>query len=266
MEKIAFLNDTDFLDKVKSVFTNSNYWAPALAATLGTGAIGGLMAARSKRHKETPRQRRRRILRSILVPSLLAGTAAGLGGLGLAAFNMQDVRFGDSDLAKAERDIINGQSPSSYTGTIIGGAAGGGLAAEAQRRSWKWFKNIVGSPDGLNINVDAATNRLGQYVDTGIDKVTNKTISGLNKLTNKTVMGKQIPTGHAVAAVGKLQNVLKKHKGLAAILALPSLGMSLGASVGSGIQQSMQGDTYDQTDNIVPTSSVKLQSRINKIF
>ena len=266
MEKIAFLNDTDFLDKVKSIFTNSNYWAPALAATLGTGAIGGLVAAGSKRHKETPRQRRRRILRSILVPSLLAGTAAGLGGLGLAAFNMQDVRFGDSDLAKAERDIINGQSPTAYTGTVIGGAVGAGLTAETQRRSWRWLKNILGSPDGLNINVDAATNRLGKYVDTGVDKVTNKTISGLNKLTNKTVMGKKIPTGHAVAAVGKLQNVLKKHKGLAAALALPSLGMSLGAGLGSSIQKSTQSDMYDQTDNIVPTSSVKFQELINKIF
>lgn len=97
---IPFLNTTDFTDKVKDLFTNQKFWAPALAATLGMGAIGGISAGLSKRHKETPRQRRRRILRSILVPSLLTAGAAGLGGLGVAALNMRDFKYGDPDKAK----------------------------------------------------------------------------------------------------------------------------------------------------------------------
>lgn len=97
---IPFLNTTDFTDKVKDLFTNQKFWAPALAATLGMGAIGGISAGLSKRHKETPRQRRRRILRSILVPSLLTAGAAGLGGLGVAALNMGDFKYGDPDKAK----------------------------------------------------------------------------------------------------------------------------------------------------------------------
>ena len=97
---IPFLNTSDFTDKVKDLFTNQKFWAPALAATLGMGAIGGISAGLSKRHKETPRQRRRRILRSILVPSLLTAGAAGLGGLGVAALNMEDFKYGDPDKAK----------------------------------------------------------------------------------------------------------------------------------------------------------------------
>ena len=251
MEKIAFLNDTDFLDKVKSIFTNSNFWAPALAATLGTGAIGGLMAASSKRHKETPRQRRRRILRSILVPSLLTGTAVGLGGLGAAAYNMDDVRFGDPALAKAERDILSNQSALNLTGKLVGGGAGMYATGRLQRHVADNLDKIVGKTIAEDIR--NLGGKAGTRVDAGIDLMEGKL---KNKIKNP-----------------KLQNILggtaknlKKLKGRAAVFALPALGAYYGGSLGSSIQNQLSGPEYDQTDNIVPTSSVKLQALINKIF
>ena len=101
----TLLSNTDFLDQLKNVFKNPNFWAPALAATVGAGAIGGISAGLSKRKIETPRQRRRRILRSILLPSLLTAGAAGLGGIGLAAANLGSYKFKDREDIKTENEI-----------------------------------------------------------------------------------------------------------------------------------------------------------------
>lgn len=101
-DNTQWFGNSDFLNSVKNTFSNTGFWAPALAATLGAGVIGGLGAFFSKRKIETPRQRRRRILRSILVPTLLTAGAAGLGGLGYAALNMKSLNYSDPSLVAAE--------------------------------------------------------------------------------------------------------------------------------------------------------------------
>lgn len=57
----------------------SRYWIPALVATLGTGGLAAYMAGNKKRIGESPSARRKRIIRSTLLPTL----AAALGSTGL---------------------------------------------------------------------------------------------------------------------------------------------------------------------------------------
>lgn len=57
----------------------SRYWIPALVATLGTGGVAAYMAGNKKRVGESPSARRKRIIRSTLLPTL----AAALGSAGL---------------------------------------------------------------------------------------------------------------------------------------------------------------------------------------
>lgn len=57
----------------------SRYWIPALVATLGTGGIAAYMAGNKKRIGESPSARRKRIIRSTLLPTL--ATALGSAGL-----------------------------------------------------------------------------------------------------------------------------------------------------------------------------------------
>ena len=157
----TFLSNTDFLDKLKNVFKNPKFWAPALAATVGAGAIGGISAGLSKRKIETPRQRRRRILRSILLPSLLTAGAAGLGGIGLAAANLDSLQFSSEedrkaeDAVRAEKERTNQIRDSLLNKSVdIGGlaahatAAGvGGLAGYGMNRPAAWAVNKVISED-----------------------------------------------------------------------------------------------------------------------
>lgn len=57
----------------------SRYWIPALVATLGTGGVAAYIAGNKKRVGESPSARRKRIIRSTLLPTL----AAALGSAGL---------------------------------------------------------------------------------------------------------------------------------------------------------------------------------------
>lgn len=57
----------------------SRYWIPALVATLGTGGVAAYMAGNKKRVGESPSARRKRIIRSTLLPTL--ATALGSAGL-----------------------------------------------------------------------------------------------------------------------------------------------------------------------------------------
>lgn len=93
-----FIDNSDFTHQLKSI--TSKYWPAALAATVAAGGLGGLLASNSKPINETPRQRRRRILRAILLPALsTAGGAAALG-LGAAAYSMKNLRNSDPDFAQ----------------------------------------------------------------------------------------------------------------------------------------------------------------------
>lgn len=74
----------------------SKYAIPALLATAGTGAIGGLLASDNKIDFESPSDRRKRILRSTLFPALTtAGAIAAFGG----AKALSDIDTNEIDLA-----------------------------------------------------------------------------------------------------------------------------------------------------------------------
>ena len=252
---ISFLSNTDFLDKLKSTFSNSKFWAPALAATIGTGALGGMLAASSNRHKETPRQRRRRILRSILVPSLLTAGAAGIGGLGASALNMEDFRFGDSALAKAEQDIINDSDPTTYTGRITGAAIGGPSTLAIQKKLVGWLSDLNKLHNGKEVitHPEARMRILSNKINSGIDKSVDTAVNTFKKYP---------------AVTSKLEKLraLKKLKGKAAILALPALGAYYGGELGSSVQKSLQGDTYDQFTNLVPRGDVERKAFWDNLF
>lgn len=95
---VPFIDNSDFTHQLKSI--TSKYWPAAIAATVAAGGLGGLLASKSKPINETPRQRRRRIMRAILLPALsTAGGAAALG-LGAAAYNMTNLRNSDPDFAQ----------------------------------------------------------------------------------------------------------------------------------------------------------------------
>lgn len=245
MEKIAFLTDTDFLDQVKSTFLNPKFIAPALAATLGAGTIGGLLASKSVRNKETPRQRRRRILRSVLVPALLAGTAAGVGGLGLSAANMKDVRFGDKDWALAEQQAIDSglTLPVGHvTGALVGGVgtAAGGTAI-----------GRVVNKHGDNLLNNAITKG-----KTGVSQVINK---GIDKATAN---GKRLKVLEKLKGRGKKAIIAK---GIAGILG----GTYFGWPLGGTIQDAVWNTDYDQTENIASDSfggPISLRVARNKLF
>lgn len=186
---IPFLNTTDFTDKVKDLFTNQKFWAPALAATLGMGAIGGISAGLSKRHKETPRQRRRRILRSILVPSLLTAGAAGLGGLGVAALNMGDFKYGDPDKAKyiddykkileqrKKEDSENTKenlSTAVNVATPVAGIAGGAATGYKAKKGLEALKNIFYTPKAPIAKSPAIVKlEAGQQAEKILNKITD---------------------------------------------------------------------------------------------
>lgn len=76
---------TNYTEALKSIFSNPKFWGPALAATIGTGAAGYLLANKAKRINESPAQRRKRILRSILYPATTIGAGSLALALGLAA-------------------------------------------------------------------------------------------------------------------------------------------------------------------------------------
>lgn len=76
---------TNYTEALKSIFSNPKFWGPALAATIGTGATGYLLANKAKRINESPTQRRKRILRSILYPATTIGAGSLALALGLAA-------------------------------------------------------------------------------------------------------------------------------------------------------------------------------------
>ena len=106
---VPFIDNSDFTHQLKSI--TSKYWPAALAATVAAGGLGGLLASNSKPINETPRQRRRRILRAILLPALsTAGGAAALG-LGAAAYNMKNLRNSDPNfeqkIEKAQEILDN---------------------------------------------------------------------------------------------------------------------------------------------------------------
>lgn len=127
---VPFIDNSDFTHQLKSI--TSKYWPAALAATVAAGGLGGLLASNSKPINETPRQRRRRILRAILLPALsTAGGAAALG-LGAAAYNMKNLRNSDPNFAqKAEKaqEILDNRTENRNRAFVTGGLSLGSAYA-----------------------------------------------------------------------------------------------------------------------------------------
>lgn len=131
-----FLDNSDFTYRLQDIA--SRYWPAALAATLGSGLIGGGLAWKTKPLNETPAQRRKRILKAALLPMLGVGAgSAALMGAG-AALNMTSLghnlntpegrkarlkEIGDERFNTRVADTLN------YGATAGAGIAGGVLGA-----------------------------------------------------------------------------------------------------------------------------------------
>ena len=133
---------TNYTEALKSIFSNPKFWGPALAATIGTGATGYLLANKAKRINESPTQRRKRILRSILYPATTIGAGSLALALGLAAHKSGPHLF-ENPVADAIRksSIIKGvvgvdpdtgeQDYSPGLSRLGGGVVSGGATAYA---------------------------------------------------------------------------------------------------------------------------------------
>lgn len=98
MEEPKSLTDIFKSDKFKNSMSEmaSKYALPALLATVGTGALGGVLSASNKIDFESPAARRKRILRSALFPALTtAGALAAFGGTKL----LSDINTSEIDKA-----------------------------------------------------------------------------------------------------------------------------------------------------------------------
>lgn len=85
-------NSAEFKDNIKNLA--KTYALPALAATAGSGVLGGVLASKNEIPFESNRDRRMRILRSALFPALTtAGALTLLGG----AAALSDVDTGKID-------------------------------------------------------------------------------------------------------------------------------------------------------------------------
>ena len=150
---VPFIDNSDFTHQLKSI--TSKYWPAAIAATVAAGGLGGLLASSSKPINETPRQRRRRIMRAILLPALsTAGGAAALG-LGAAAYNMKNLRNSDPNFAqkieKAQEILDNrteNRNRAVATGVLSVGSAYGtpkvlrAISSKAPK-TWKFLGKVV---------------------------------------------------------------------------------------------------------------------------
>lgn len=134
-----FLDNSDFTYRLQDIA--SRYWPAALAATLGSGLIGGGLAWKTKPLNETPAQRRKRILKAALLPMLGVGAgSAALMGAG-AALNMTSLghNLNTPEGRKARQQEIDSARSTLNTweglntigegaGLFIGGAVGKGVA------------------------------------------------------------------------------------------------------------------------------------------
>lgn len=262
-DKTTFLGNTDFLDKVKELFKNKKFWAPALAATLGAGAIGGVSAGLSHRDKETPRQRRRRILRSILVPSLLTAGAAGLGGLGAATLNMEDFRWGDKNLAKKEKEFMTNQEEKEkenektlntvkeVIGNNIGTGTGAALGGYITHKGQGWLADIykdikartndnLKNSKPLNKHDLSMLERKQRLGSKKAKRFTKKLLSALGKKFKKVPFAGHIIEGSKIpAAVTKAVTFSKIPGNIA--------GAYVGAQAGDSAQRLVQSLTNEET-------------------
>ena len=106
----------------------SKYALPALLASAGTGAIGGILASNNVIEHESKAARRKRILRSILFPALTTAAISGTAGLAGAVSDIDteslDKAIGVSDDNRFLSAIKDSAKP---LGALGGAAWGGGL-------------------------------------------------------------------------------------------------------------------------------------------
>lgn len=128
---VATSSSQSLLNTAKDTFSNRTALYALLASALGSGAIGGLLTARSpKRQDETPGQRRLRILRNALGTG---AAGAGVAGAGLLAKNLLEQSPVVPGAATATDQAVH--DPATRLGLAgLGGIIGNRLGARSETK------------------------------------------------------------------------------------------------------------------------------------
>lgn len=214
-----FIDNSDFTHQLKSI--TSKYWPAALAATVAAGGLGGLLTSNSKPINETPRQRRRRILRAILLPALsTAGGAAALG-LGAAAYNMKNLRNSDPDFAqkieKAQEKIDQQTSDRNRLAGTVAFALGSSAVTPVVKKLVK-----AKAPETVEVIKDTANylkdnlSNLGKGIGVAVikSKPKNKGLKAVAQLFGRAIGGKSKFLNNTAKVVGESSMAILPHAGI----------------------------------------------------
>lgn len=162
-----YLKSDDFKDKLTE--TAKNFALPALLATVGSGAVGGYLASKNKIDFESPKERRKRILKSILFPAITGGAVAGLAG-GASLLSDIDTEKIDKKNVGSDDSILDFAAKNLLTplGAGIGFMSGGGSISIPAISSGKGTNKItdalmsfgVQEKDGKEV-IDSVIGRAG---------------------------------------------------------------------------------------------------------
>lgn len=216
---VPFIDNSDFTHQLKSI--TSKYWPAALAATVAAGGLGGLLASNSKPINETPRQRRRRILRAILLPALsTAGGAAALG-LGAAAYNMKNLRNSDPNFAqkieKAQEKVDQQTSDRNRLAGTVAFALGSSAVTPGVKKLVK-----AKAPETVKVINDTANylkdnlSNLGKGIGVAAIKTKpkNKALKALSLFVGRAIGGKSKFLNNTAKVVGESSMAILPHAGI----------------------------------------------------
>lgn len=126
-----FIGDPEFQERLKT--TANNLWIPTLAATLGSGALGGTFSAlEPTRRGESKGDRRKRIIRNSLLSGALGGGT--IAGLGLTSAALGPKKESDSSRPPPREGVV-GALDATWDTTVANPitAAGGATALTAHK-------------------------------------------------------------------------------------------------------------------------------------
>lgn len=216
---VPFIDNSDFTHQLKSI--TSKYWPAAIAATVAAGGLGGLLASDSKPINETPRQRRRRIMRAILLPALsTAGGAAALG-LGAAAYNMTNLRNSDPNfeqkIEKAQEKVDQQTSDRNRLAGTVAFALGSSAVTPGVKKlvKSKAPETVKVINDTANYVKDNLSN-LGKGVGIAVIKTKpkNKILKALSRFFGRTIGGKSTLLNNATKVVTEGSMATVPHVGI----------------------------------------------------
>ena len=220
---VPFIDNSDFTHQLKSI--TSKYWPAAIAATVAAGGLGGLLASNSKPINETPRQRRRRILRAILLPALsTAGGAAALG-LGAAAYNMKNLRNSDPNfeqkIEKAQDKVDQQTSDRNRLAGTVAFALGSSAVTPGAKKlvKSKAPETVKVINDTANYVKDKLLN-LGKGIGVATIKTKpkNKILKAVSQLFGRAIGGKSKFLNNATKVVGEGSMATLPHIGVGYVL------------------------------------------------